>query len=475
MKRIILPLILGICTLFPSCEEKMPEERLVSVSLSYSLSADNGKSMYSTRAAGSDIFNDFYAKIMDGTLIAPDYNLTFTDAVTGETFPVQGKWSSEGIVSLKPGTYDVTGKSTAEGNNIQQKCSITLNDRVSVNEGSTSITIDASYDCSLIIFNDSTIAEIYNDSGNSTKETLFRFGDCFYAFVRTTLYDDSTKDKACLSGILTNGPEFTVPTAGLTFGPGKYDVYSSINAAFSLPEMEDGGDGGQEGGEDSKYVQFEDANFKAYCIEHYDKDGDGEISEAEALIPTSLEINTDEIESLEGINNFANITELMIKGSGGKFGGPNGVYTGTGDTDAVPDPEPGCMNVTGKLLRLDISQLYNLESLSISCNVLEDLKLPDSANLCDIYLFFTRLKTLDISNNTALVYLYCSYNQISYIYVWPGFNESEYPNFIKDDTATYVEKGEEQIDTKDYPSAIRGIQGDPADCIERSYFKRSKD
>lgn len=48
-------------------------------------------------------------------------------------------------------------------------------------------------------------------------------------------------------------------------------------------------------------IVFEDANFKAYMVTNFDTNNDGEISYEEALNVTKIEVNTDNITSLAGI------------------------------------------------------------------------------------------------------------------------------------------------------------------------------
>ena len=59
-------------------------------------------------------------------------------------------------------------------------------------------------------------------------------------------------------------------------------------------------------------IPFEDANFKAYCINNFDTDGDGEISIDEAEAVTEMDILSDNITSLYGINFFLNLKSYNI-------------------------------------------------------------------------------------------------------------------------------------------------------------------
>ena len=48
-------------------------------------------------------------------------------------------------------------------------------------------------------------------------------------------------------------------------------------------------------------ISFADANFKAYCAENFDTDGDGEISEDEANAVTAISASMLNVTSLIGI------------------------------------------------------------------------------------------------------------------------------------------------------------------------------
>lgn len=62
-------------------------------------------------------------------------------------------------------------------------------------------------------------------------------------------------------------------------------------------------------------VPVPDAHFRKYLVDTYDKDGDNRISGAEAAAVTRIEVCTDEIESLSGIEFFNRLTWLKCAGS----------------------------------------------------------------------------------------------------------------------------------------------------------------
>ena len=100
-------------------------------------------------------------------------------------------------------------------------------------------------------------------------------------------------------------------------------------------------------------IVFEDANFKAYMVSRHDYDNDGEISYEEALYVTKIEVNTDNISSIAGIEYMPNLQHLTCRGSL-KYNNSTKVYD----------------IVCGVLKSLDISKNTKLSYLDASYNKL---------------------------------------------------------------------------------------------------------
>ena len=139
----------------------------------------------------------------------------------------------------------------------------------------------------------------------------------------------------------------------------------------------------------SDIVPFADDNFKAYCVENFDSDSDGEISISEALSVTAINVSTDNIESLQGVEFFENLTQLTCKGTW--------------------NTEHQCGN--GRLNCLDVSNNSALQYLDCCYNQLMSLGASNNPVLRTIWCQFNQLSSLDLSNNPLLTYLYCGYNQ----------------------------------------------------------------
>ena len=150
------------------------------------------------------------------------------------------------------------------------------------------------------------------------------------------------------------------------------------------------------------YVQFEDANFKAYCVKNFDKDNDGEISRQEALLVTSMTVNSEVVASLKGIEFFTNLQSLdcRLQWNSATFSGEEWHFYRNDD------------EVFSLLSSLDLSSNTALTSLICSSNNLTSLDVSNNTALTVLWCDFNRLSSLDISHNTALTSLSCGKNQL---------------------------------------------------------------
>lgn len=226
-------------------DDDKEEDSTITLSIVYTLNSIYGNNMTGTKASNSEIFDSLYQKMGNGSLTASSYELTFTEENKNIVYTFSGNWADKQKVTLRTGTYHVTGTSTAEGENIQEKCSLKFDETVVVNNESSTIVLNAKYNCSLIIFCDASIASISNNNGNNVVKPLFSFGNYFYAFIRTTLYDPSTKSSAFLTGVHTDNSNFKIYTGNLVFEIGKYYIFDNVSISFILPYMEEGNSTGE--------------------------------------------------------------------------------------------------------------------------------------------------------------------------------------------------------------------------------------
>ena len=232
---------LSSCTNDDTGEQLAPDE--VRVYFVCTLDVSSGRLMARAKSHET-IFGEFYEKIKTGELVAPSYELTMTEVNTGETYTFKGQWGSHTLVTMRTGTYRVVGTSTAEGENIQDKCSFRFDEQIDIDMTTTAITLHANYDCFLLIFDSTEIQTLQNYNGE-TFTPFYAFGEYRYAFVKESLYNAEKHSEAYIGGQYTSGVEFKVFTGNLNFEKGKYYVYNSVSNSFDIPPMDDGSTGTQ--------------------------------------------------------------------------------------------------------------------------------------------------------------------------------------------------------------------------------------
>ena len=149
-------------------------------------------------------------------------------------------------------------------------------------------------------------------------------------------------------------------------------------------------------------IPIEDANFKAYLVKNFDKNGDSEISYGEAAAIESLSIYNKNIESLAGIEYMIGLTSLYCFGN---------QLTNLDVSNNAALEYLGCQD--NQLTNLDVSNNTALTELSCSSNQLTNLDVSNNTALTTLYCFNNQLTSLDVSNNTLLMYLDCFLNPLT--------------------------------------------------------------
>ena len=137
-------------------------------------------------------------------------------------------------------------------------------------------------------------------------------------------------------------------------------------------------------------ISFKDAKFKEYCVANFDADGDGEVSYLEARGINTIAIESEEIESLQGIEGFPNLAYLRCV--------PHytlRVFRPTGEGYLCFD---GFENkVEGKLKELDVSHNTKLKSIECQGNQLTKLDVSNCSQLRWLDCAINPITTLDIT------------------------------------------------------------------------------
>ena len=157
------------------------------------------------------------------------------------------------------------------------------------------------------------------------------------------------------------------------------------------------------------YVEFEDSEFEAYCVEHFDNNNDGEISYAEAKLVKVIEVNTYSIFSVKGIEYMPNLTQLLCAGE--TFVYRKGKLTNLDVSHNAELKYLYCQN--NQLTSLDVSHNTALVELYCNHNEITSLDVSRNTNLEVLYCYNNRITSLDVSRNTNLEVLYCYINALT--------------------------------------------------------------
>ena len=173
-------------------------------------------------------------------------------------------------------------------------------------------------------------------------------------------------------------------------------------------------------------IPVEDAAFKDYLVNNFDTDGDGEISYEEAASITKVWLNTDHVESMQGIEYMEALDTLYCNGkASGRLKNLDVsnnkllTFLSCGNNQLIDLIVSGgialehlsCEN--NLLTCLDVSNLSFLRSLLCSSNQLSELNLSNNTQLTGLNCSNNLLSNLDLSNNELLTGLHCSNNCLS--------------------------------------------------------------
>ncbi len=169
-------------------------------------------------------------------------------------------------------------------------------------------------------------------------------------------------------------------------------------------------------------ISFADAKFKAYCVENFDTDGDGEITEEEAAAVTKIECSLGGLTSLVGIEYFSGLEYIDV--SCNSLTSLDLSHSTKLKTVLVNNNKLQSFEISGlaaletldcstnKLGSLDVSESPVLENLNCSGNKLGTLNLKNNKALTELDVNNNSLATLDLRNNTALETLHCRKNSL---------------------------------------------------------------
>lgn len=178
-------------------------------------------------------------------------------------------------------------------------------------------------------------------------------------------------------------------------------------------------------------LEFKDREFASYLVRNFDSDEDGVISIDEGPSISAINVCTDNVRSLEGIEQCQNLRVLRCNGSSS-----SGMLS---DLDVSANSKLEILDCSNNCLT-DINTSNNtlLRELNCACNQIQQLSLANNDALVSLICNNNRLTELNIAANRYLKTLYCQNNDIEEIIIWDGFETAKQSDIHKDDKAVYV-------------------------------------
>ena len=214
--------------------------------------------------------------------------------------------------------------------------------------------------------------------------------------------------------------------------------------------------------DDSPIIQFKDPKFLDALIsiglssnEAVDKNADGQISEKEASVVSSLSVEKASIRNLEEIRYFTSLIHL-------KCGGNQLASLDVSKNTALI--QLWCDD--NQLTSLDVSNNTALRNLRCDDNQLTSLDVSNNTALTYLDCNNNQLTSLDVSNNTALIYLNCNNNQLTSLDISKVSLQSFREFYCSGNPLTKIIINEKNISDYDLRSIIEEYGEDIIEYVE---------
>ena len=154
-------------------------------------------------------------------------------------------------------------------------------------------------------------------------------------------------------------------------------------------------------------VSIEDPAFARYLVAHFDSNRDGFISTKEIPAITAIDVNTDDIYSVQGIEMMPDLEWVACRGTSAGSGKLTSI-------DLSHNPKITTLYCdNNQLADLDIASLPDLTRLSCPGNGLTAIDLSSNKDITWLDVSNNGLTSLDVSDLFRLVYLNCAYNALT--------------------------------------------------------------
>ncbi len=167
----------------------------------------------------------------------------------------------------------------------------------------------------------------------------------------------------------------------------------------------------------SDAIVIPDEVFKAYLVDRYDQNGDGEINKNECIRITHIDIDTKEVKSLRGIEFLPNLTTLLCRGREDWI--PDEYGPGLlSELDVSCNPHLKVLEFNNNhITKIDLSKNPELEVVGGRSNALTELDISHNPMLTDLDMSINHIETLDFSNSKLLKNIYARGNELSVLNV----------------------------------------------------------
>ncbi len=155
---------------------------------------------------------------------------------------------------------------------------------------------------------------------------------------------------------------------------------------------------------ESGYIEIPDGQFRAWILWNFDADRDGRLSTQEAKSISTIELGTDDIQSLAGIEHFPSLIKLHAEGTRVEDAGLGSLTS----LDLSGNPKLSRLYVPHNRIReLDLSPVPNLVQCELCINELTELDVSMLKKVELLNVSYNPLKSLDVRGLDRLDELHC--------------------------------------------------------------------